>query len=126
MTTIGEILATASAQTPWLIFVATVLLGLAGLVARRVYAGLRRQGERIGHLEQLRIRDRERAQLERVRRYQLEVALDRAGIDLAPWPDSPADDDDPDDDLRTTQLATQDFSRHHLTGRAPTPYRRTP
>jgi hypothetical protein len=110
--------------SPALFLATVVLLLLCGAAGKRLFGSVQRQGARIGRLEQLHVQAVGRARLERVRRYQLEVALLREGVDLAPWPDSPTaddvdqDDDDPDDDRRpadpTSELATQHFSRNRL------------
>lgn len=113
----------------WLVLCA-VLLAVAGAVARRQGLSARRQGARIGRLEQ-------RAALERIRRLQIEDTIRQAGIRLPWWP---ADDDvdQVDDDVaeyepysgpgpwpqdgvplphsgpKTHRLPTQDFTRHAL------------
>lgn len=97
---IAELLTSARADSPWLLFVAAVLFAAAAAAARRIAGTLRRLGARVGTLEQ-------RSQLERVRRYQLEAAVRREGIPLAPWPDDPPpeplapvdEDQDDEDDL---------------------------
>jgi len=103
----------------WLVLCA-VLLAIAGAVARRQGQSSRRQGARIGGLEQL-------ARTERIRRRQLEAVLREHGIRLPYWPDdppefytpsTPADDDgDLDGDDPTTHLETQYFTRDRLTPR---------
>lgn len=65
----------------------------------RVTASVRRIGERVGELEQLR-------RLDVVRRYQLEATLRARGVPLPPWPD---EDDDQLADLNTAHLETQYF-----------------
>jgi len=106
----------------WLVLCA-VLLAIAGAVARRQGQSARRQGSRIGGLEQL-------ARTERIRRRQLEAVLREHGIRLPYWPDDPpefytptvpADDDggDDEDDPRTAHLETQYFTRDRLTRRTP-------
>jgi len=97
-------------STPWLVLCG-VLLAIAGAVARRQGMSARRQGARIGRLEQL-------ARSERIRRRQLEQVLREAGTHLPYWPDDPpefytppepAEDDTDADDAGTTHLETQYF-----------------
>lgn len=103
--------------SPGLLLVAVVVLLAAARVAQRVFASLQRQGTRIGALEQ-------DARATELRRYQVEACLLARGIPLPPWPAGPHPRDvvdlvDDDEDLDTTQLATQHFSRHHLSRRTP-------
>jgi hypothetical protein len=107
--------------SPGLLLLAVVLLLAAAQVGRRLFGSLQRQGERIGALEQ-------GARATELRRYQVEATLLGLGVPLPPWPDGPHPRDvvdqvdrdqrpDEDDDLATTALATQHFSRHHLNRR---------
>lgn len=116
-----EALQAAGVDSPaWLVLCA-VLLAIAGAVARRQGLSARRQGSRIGGLEQL-------ARTERIRRRQLEAVLREHGIRLPYWPDdppefytpiTPADDDGQAADPDTAHLETQYFTRDRLTRRTP-------
>jgi hypothetical protein len=119
MTVLLDALQAVGVDSPaWLVLCA-VLLAIAGAVARRQGQSARRQGARIGGLEQL-------ARTERIRRRQLEAVLREEGIRLPYWPDdppefytptTPADDDDQDDEQGTTHLETQYFTGHALRGK---------
>jgi len=122
MTTLLDALQAVGVDSPaWLVLCA-VLLAIAGAVARRQGLSARRQGARIGALEQL-------ARTERIRRRQLEQVLREEGTKLPYWPGDPpefytptaaaADDDQADDDLDTAHLETQYFTRDRLTRRTP-------
>jgi len=122
MSVLLEALQAAGLNDPaWLVLCA-VLLAIAGAVARRQGLSARRQGARIGALEQL-------ARTERIRRRQLEQVFREQGIKLPYWPGdppefytptAPADDDDQAaDDLDTAHLETQYFTRDRLTRRTP-------
>lgn len=110
--------------SPVLAITTAVLLLAAAWIARRVYGSMRRQGARVGKLEQT-------ARLERSRRRQVEQSLREVGIPLPYWPDDPPelylagvrtrDDDQADeqaDDPHTSHLETQYFIK-------PPPARRT-
>lgn len=68
-----------SPESPWLFYVAGVLLLGAAGIGRRLFASQARQGARIGALEQ-------KAEGERIRRLQLESVLEDEGSRLPYWP----------------------------------------
>lgn len=96
--TIGEL----TSSTPVAVAAVVLLLSAVGLLARwlaaslwrALRAGLTRQGERLGALEDKVAELRADARIEGVRRFQLEATLLRAGFPLPPWPDSPDVDRD--------------------------------
>jgi len=111
MAVLVEALQAVGVDSPAWLVLCTVLLAIAGVVARRQGLSARRQGARIGRLEQL-------ARTERIRRRQLEAVLREHRIRLPYWPDDPpefytppepADDDDDQADDGTTHLQTQFF-----------------
>lgn len=107
--------------SPLLAVITGVILVVAGWIARRVAASMRRQGVRVGALERA-------VKSERNRRRQVEQCLREHGIRLPYWPDDPAElyapysgpgpwpEDgfplprEPDDEPATNHLETQYFT----------------
>lgn len=117
--TLGEL----SASTPVVVAAVVLLLTVVGILARwlavslwrALRAGLTRQGERIGDLETDVTELRAEARLEAVRRWQLEAALLRVGLDLPRWPDSPditPDDLEADTSVSRSMPPLPEFPRH--------------
>lgn len=109
----GKIL---SPDSPWFLVVAAGILAAAAAIGRRLWASLRRIGERVGKLETELVS-------ERTRRQQVECVLLEDGIPLPVWPGDPAnlrelavlrrrvailarDDEDQDDDYRAGPLTS--------------------
>jgi len=82
--TVADLIASAKADSPWLVLFAGVLLALAGAVGRRLFGTLQRFGARLGALEGA-------VKLEATRRRQTEEVTRDHGIPLPYWPGDPAE-----------------------------------
>jgi hypothetical protein len=82
-TTLGEVLGSLRADSPWLLLVAGVVFAGASAAYKRAAGSMQRIGARVGALETL-------AEKERTRRRQVEAVLLELGIPLPYWPDDPA------------------------------------
>jgi hypothetical protein len=78
--TIGDLAGKlAGPESPWLLFVAGVLLLAAAGIGRRLMSSLQRIGARVGELERV-------SESERTRRRQVEAELAELGVPLPYWP----------------------------------------
>ena len=80
-----SVVAQLYAGSPVAVGVALVAIALAA--RKSVLATAARLGERVGALEQGRLKDQQRAVMERARRWQIEAALIEAGLPIPAWPD---------------------------------------
>lgn len=84
MSTIGDVLGSLRADSPWLLVLVPVVLAAASGAWRRASGTLQRFGGRLGAVEAL-------VASERTRRRQVEVELLRLGVPLPYWPDDPGE-----------------------------------
>jgi len=69
--------------------IGAALIAVALSTRKSLTASMGRIGARVGRLEQGRVADKRDAELERIRRWQLEAFLISTGAELPPWPDTP-------------------------------------